>query len=142
MPTTDPDKARFLTPFGAHKGYGIACMIEVMSSLLAGGHIGHELNDIYEDIDKPNNLSSCFIAIRTDRFRPVDELKADVDRFIDFLHAVPAAEGQRVYFPGEIEIMNKAKAQKEGLLLPDDLVHQLVELGTRLGIKDVSSYFA
>ena len=141
IPTTDPDKARFLTPFGAHKGYGIACMIEVMSALLAGGHFGHELNDMYEDIDKPNNLSSCFIGIRIDRFRPAEEFKADVDRFIEYLHSIPPAEGQRVYFPGEIEIINKSKAQKEGLLLPEDLVQQLEELGSRLGIMDVHAFF-
>lgn len=141
IPTTDPDKARFLTPFGAHKGYGIACMIEVMSALLAGGHFGRELNDMYEDIDKPNNLSSCFIAIKIDRFRPVDEFKADVDRFIDYLHSIPPAEGQRVFFPGEIELINKAKAQQEGLQLPEDLVEQLTGIAKRLGIENAEEYF-
>lgn len=141
VPTTDPDKARFLTPFGAHKGYGIAVMIEVMSALLAGGGFGKELNDMYEDIDKPNNLSSCFIAIRIDRFRPVDEFKRDVDRFIDYLHSIPPAEGQRVYFPGEIEILNRAKAQADGLLLPEDLVEQLSGIASRLGVEDVEEYF-
>lgn len=140
-PTTDPDKARFLTPFGAHKGYGIACMIEVMSALLAGGGFGKELNDMYEDIDKPNNLSFCFIAVKIDRFRDVDEFKKDVDRFIEYLHAIPPVEGQRVYFPGEIEIINRAKAKEEGLQLPEDLVEQLTGIAERLGVENVNEYF-
>lgn len=142
IPTTDPDKARFLTPFGAHKGYGIACMVEVMSALLAGGHFGRELNDMYEDIDKPNNLSSCFMAIKIDRFRPVEEFKRDVDRFIEYLHSIPPAEGQRIYFPGEIEQINRARVVQEGLHLPEDLLKQLTDIAVRLGIETVEEYFS
>lgn len=141
IPTTDPDKACFMTPFGAHKGYGIACMIEVMSALLAGGAFGHDLNDMYAELDKPNNISFCFIAIKIDRFRPVDEFKADVDRFIDYLHSIPPAEGQRVYFPGEIEGINKIKAAEEGMQLPEDLIEQLKDMATKLGVENIDSYF-
>lgn len=142
IPTTDPEAATYLTPFGAHKGYGISVMIEVMTSLLAGGAIGHEINSMYGDMDKPNKISCCFIAIKIDRFRPLDEFKADVDRFIDFLHSVPAAEGQRVYFPGEIELINRKKAQEEGLLLPESLIEQLTAIAERLEIPNPSEYFA
>lgn len=142
VPTTDPDKACFMTPFGAHKGYGIACMIEVMSALLAGGAFGHDLHDMYAELDKPNNISFCFIAIKIDRFRPVDEFKKDVDRFIDYLHSIPPAEGQRVYFPGEIELINKIKAQEEGLQLPEDLIAQLMDMANKLGIERAEEYLS
>jgi L-2-hydroxycarboxylate dehydrogenase (NAD+) len=35
-PTTDPHKARWLMPFGAHKGYGLSLLIEVMGALIGG----------------------------------------------------------------------------------------------------------
>lgn len=35
-PTTDPHKAAWLLPFGAHKGYGLALLIEVMAAMIGG----------------------------------------------------------------------------------------------------------
>ncbi len=36
QPTTDPEKAQWLLPFGAHKGYGLSILIEVMGALIGG----------------------------------------------------------------------------------------------------------
>lgn len=36
QPTTDPAKAKFLIPFGAHKGYGLALMNEILSGFIGG----------------------------------------------------------------------------------------------------------
>jgi LDH2 family malate/lactate/ureidoglycolate dehydrogenase len=33
-PTTDPHKAQWLLPFGAHKGYGLSLLIEIMGGLI------------------------------------------------------------------------------------------------------------
>lgn len=140
IPTTDPDKAEYLTPFGGHKGYGFACMVDVMSALLAGAPFGN-IPDMYNDIEKPNQVSACFIALKIDALRDTKEFREDVDNYIDYLHNVPAAEGQRVYFPGEIEQINKAKCLEEGLQLPEDLVEQLIGFGKEIGIKDPESYF-
>lgn len=141
IPTTDPNKAKYLTPFGAHKGYGISVMIEVLTGLLAGGEFGNQINSMYGELDKPNKISCCFIAIKIDRFRPLEQFKADVDRLIDYLHSIPAAEGQKVYFPGEIELMNKEKAQETGLLLPETLIEELTVIAKNLGMENVSDYF-
>lgn len=35
-PTTDPTKAKYLIPFGAHKGYGLALMNEVIGAFIGG----------------------------------------------------------------------------------------------------------
>jgi len=141
VPTRDPDKAKYLTNFGAQKGYCIAVMIEIMSALLSGGGFGHAINGMYDDLDKPNNLSFCFIALKIDRFREVGEFRRDMDSFIDYLHSVPAAEGQRVYFPGEPELLYKAKVEEEGLFLPDNLTEQLLEIAVSLQIPRAEDYF-
>lgn len=140
LPTNDPEAAKFLAPFGAHKGYGIAVLVEIMSALLAGGEFGKYVNNMYDDIEKPNLVSHCFIGVKIDSFRDAAEFRADMDRFIEYLHSTPAAEGQRVYFPGEIEQINKQKAAEEGLQLPEDLVAQLTELGTDAGVVDAAEY--
>ncbi len=35
-PTTDPTQAKFLMPFGAHKGYGLALMNEIIGAFIGG----------------------------------------------------------------------------------------------------------
>ena len=35
-PTTDPEKAAYLVPFGAHKGYGLALIYEILASFIGG----------------------------------------------------------------------------------------------------------
>ena len=35
-PTTDPTKAKYLMPFGAHKGYGLALMNEIIGAFIGG----------------------------------------------------------------------------------------------------------
>ncbi|HWA86749.1 MAG TPA: Ldh family oxidoreductase, partial [Opitutus sp.] len=35
-PTTDPAKAKYLLPFGAHKGYGLALIDELVGALIGG----------------------------------------------------------------------------------------------------------
>lgn len=36
-PTTDPERAKYLLPFGAHKGYGLSLVNELMAALIGGG---------------------------------------------------------------------------------------------------------
>ena len=36
QPTTDPAKAKYLIPFGAHKGYGLALMNEIIGAFIGG----------------------------------------------------------------------------------------------------------
>lgn len=139
--TNDANAAEFLVPFGAHKGYGFAVMVDVMSALLAGGQFGKDVNNMYDDIEKPNYVSHCFMAMKIDHFRDPEEFRKDVDRYIDYLHSTPAAEGQRVYVPGEIEQINKEKCLAEGLQLPEDLVKQLIGFGKDVGIADAEEYF-
>lgn len=141
LPTNDADAATFLVPFGAHKGYGIACLVEIMSALLAGGQFGKEVNDMYSQIDQPNLISDCFIAIKIDRFRDSAEFRKDMDRFVEYLNATPAVEGQRVYFPGEIEQINKKKCEREGLQLPEELIDELTGIGISAGIENALEYF-
>lgn len=35
-PTTDPNKARYLLPFGAHKGYGLSLINEIVAAFIGG----------------------------------------------------------------------------------------------------------
>jgi LDH2 family malate/lactate/ureidoglycolate dehydrogenase len=55
QPTTDPTKAKYLIPFGAHKGYGLALINEIV-----GGFIGGSLPTLRNRWDQqPDEKHAC-----------------------------------------------------------------------------------
>ncbi len=139
--TLDPDKAEFLTSFGGHKGYGIAVMIEAMTACLAGTAIGSGISSLALEPGKTNNVSYQFFAMRPDLFRPLDDFRNDVDNLIDYLHSIPAAEGKKVFYPGEIEFANREKNRVSGIDIPDDLREKLLNIAREEKIETPESYF-
>ncbi len=126
--TDDPHAARFLAPMGAHKGYGIAVLLEILSSLLSGGQFGTDINSMYGTLDKPNNLSHFFMAMKISAFRDLQEYRDDMDRFIEYLQSIPTADGGHIIVPGELEERNKQKALRDGIEITDGLCRELLEM--------------
>lgn len=63
--------------------------------------------------------------------RPVSGYASDIS-------ALPAADGTRVYLPGEIEYERHRSATEHGLDLPDDVIAELVELANRYGAEPLA----
>ena len=89
-PTTDPHKAKWLLPFGAHKGYGLSLLIEVMGALIGGslptlrGHplssSSHEKrsSSFYFQVIHPDALSSGAFAQGRSRNENVKAVLQDI----------------------------------------------------------------
>ncbi len=113
--TTDP---RALAAGGAvlplggaegHKGYGLSAMIEVLSGVLTGLGFG-------VDPDGPHNDGVFMAAFRVDALRPLETFRREVTEFAAWLNATPpAAEHERVYYPGEIEHERTQRHLEEGV---------------------------
>jgi len=141
-PTKDPSKASIFLPVGAHKGYGISVIIEVLASLLSGGVFGKDHGDQYGDLKNPNKVNIFFEAINIAAFRPLEEFKKSVDDFIDYLHSSPTAEGvKQVIYPGEIEAHHREKALKDGIELNENLIAELEDIASKIGLDDDSVLF-
>jgi ureidoglycolate dehydrogenase (NAD+) len=129
QPTTDPNEASMLFPVGGPKGYGLAVIVDVFTALLSGGVFGSELGGLYKDLDKPNQTSHFFAAIRIDSFIEQELFENLVAKYIKNLKSLPLASGSdAIYLPGEIEELNKEKNLKSGILLPATVVNELVSL--------------
>jgi len=126
--TDNPHAAKFLAPMGAHKGYGVAVMLEILCSLLAGGEFGTDINSMYGNIDKGNKLSHFFMAIKISAFRDLDEFKADMEKFVEYLQSIPTGDGGRIVVPGELEEANKAKQLANGIEITEALAKELLEM--------------
>ena len=126
--TNDPWKGLLCTPFGGHKGFGIAVIIEILCSLLASGAYGKDVGNMYDILDKPNRLSHFYGAIKISAFRSLAEFRRDVDGFIDQLKGVQKKTGvNEIYYPGEIEATRRNINETKGIILLESLVNELAD---------------
>src|SRR6266702_815094 len=117
LPTLDPrvmHEAPFgsLTPFGGHKGFGLAAMCEIFGGALSGGFTTHT-----ETLGTTNAIINCMLSVIVDpaAFDAADA-QAEAGAFIDWVKASPLAAGvDRIYEPGEPERMMRARREAEGI---------------------------
>jgi ureidoglycolate dehydrogenase (NAD+) len=125
-PTTDPHKVSALLPFGAHKGYGIALVIDVLTGVLLGAAYGPHITAMYGDYEKPRKLASTMIAIDPDTYTGYDRFCKTMDAMVDDLHAEPPAPGNdSVLVPGELEWQNERYNLEHGVPVLDSIYEYL-----------------
>jgi ureidoglycolate dehydrogenase (NAD+) len=134
-PTSDPDRIVGLHPIAGPKGSGLAMIIDLFTSLLAGAAFGPHIAKMYREMEKKRGLAHFLCAWDLSRFRPLEEFQADLGRMITELHAMPPASGfDRVLYPGEIEGERMADRSQNGIPYDDGLLDELATLAKKLGI--------
>ena len=92
---------------GSHKGFGLAMMIELLTSTLSGGAAGP---------DRRAEQAHHFLAYRVDAFMDLDQFKDDVDAYLKRLRTSKTVPGEeRVYYAGLLEHEAAEKRSAEGI---------------------------
>jgi len=119
-PTTDAAAALngFLLPIGGHKGYGLALVVDLFAGLLSNAAYLTHVKSWVDSPDEPQNLGHFFILIDTARLGSAAWLAERMADFAAILHDSPPAEaGRPVIVPGEIELANMARQQRDGIVV-------------------------
>ena len=129
-PTTDPSgypQVGALQPAAGHKGYGIALLIEILAGVLSGASITWQVgNWLWDDGTTPTHHGAAFIAIDVNTIMPAAEFTRRVEELVDEIHNAPRADGVgRLFVPGEMEWEKHARATRESIALPSDVVESL-----------------
>ena len=143
-PTDDPasyPEHSVLTPAAAHKGFGLALLIESLAGCLTGAATTWQIRSwLGDDPALPTGHGAAFLAL--DCAAIGDVLPERVDRLIDEVHAAPTAPGtERLLVPGELEWGRFATAQKHGIALPSDVLASLREAAGIVGL-DLGEHLA
>jgi ureidoglycolate dehydrogenase (NAD+) len=139
IPTNSPDhypEEGAMQPMSAHKGYGLAVMIELLTGVLSGGGIGSldEIKSWCFEPETPNNVSHTFLVISIDHFDSCSNYLSRSDAFSTALHEAPKAKGKdRIFLPGEME-WEKRERYNDIIELPDDVLSSLSEMSSSMGI--------
>ncbi len=136
-PSTDPadaaERGGFLTPLGgtaenaSYKGYGLAAMVNILSSCLAGAML-------ITDAARPARpggpeIGHFFLALDPAIFRDPAEFRAEVAGFCDALRATrPLDPDVPVLVAGDPERACAARRAEAGIPIPPGLAARLKEI--------------
>jgi ureidoglycolate dehydrogenase (NAD+) len=130
--TTDPTAVAGLHPAAGPKGSGLAMVIDIFCSLLAGMPWGPHINQMYGEMAAPRELGHFIMAIDVKRFLPLEHFKESLGAMIQELTALePAAGFDQVYYPGQIEGLRRAQRRVAGIPIEPGLADELADLGQR-----------
>ena len=127
---------------GSHKGYGLGAIVDIFSGVLSGANFGPWVPPFAtagfhgvaaEQVGK--GTGHFLGAMRIDGFRPKEDFKNDIDKWIKRFRNAKHIEGNQVQIPGDQERNFKAQRLISGLPLIDKVVENLEELGERFGVK-------
>jgi LDH2 family malate/lactate/ureidoglycolate dehydrogenase len=138
IPTDDPNEALkgALLPFGAHKGYGLAVIGDILSSVLSGAGFLLQTGELYSEPAKPQNLGFFMMAVKLESFIDPNEFNQRITEFIKTIKESPKAEGTKeIFMPGEIEYIREADNEKDGAPLGENVVKALKDLGSSIGVE-------
>ena len=137
-PTTDPKAALdggFLLPFGGHKGFGLAVLVEVLSGVLSGSAIGREVGSLFVDYDRAQNTGHFLLALDPAHFLEPDDFRAKRDYLVRWIKDSPrAANAGPALLPGEREYAVRRERARTGIPLAKDTAADLAKLARELGV--------
>jgi LDH2 family malate/lactate/ureidoglycolate dehydrogenase len=128
-PSTNPADlydGGMLLPFGGHKGYGLAMVVEMLGAALAPGR---------EHNGAGRAGAAVIIAVDATTFHPLSEYAKGADETLNRVKAVPPAKGfDQVLLPGEPEQRSKADRLANGIPIAEATWDAIVEAGRAVGV--------
>lgn len=126
---------------GSHKGYCLGGMVDIFSAVLSGANYGPWVPPFVAFLDPPANpvgegIGHFIGAMRIDAFRPANEFKAHMDKWIEtFRHAEPVTPDQKVLIPGDPERELEQERLTNGIPLLQPVIDDLTRLGKEMGVR-------
>ncbi len=137
VPTNDPTAIAgggALGPFGAHKGYGLALMCELLGGALAGEWTMADTEKQQEGVTVNHMLT---FVIDPDVFGGAETFRREVLAMRDWLHSSAPAKGfDRVRLPGEPERETMAERLRDGIPLDDGSWGEITATAQKAGLTE------
>lgn len=132
---------------GSHKGYMLGSIVDIFSAILSGANYGPWVPPFPAYIPMPENLPGqgighFFGVMRIDAFRPSDDFKLHMDKWIQRFRSAKTVKGEKaVVIPGDPERLMEQERRVNGIPLLQTVVDDLATLGAKYGIEINSPNF-
>lgn len=135
--TDDPAKALegVMLPMGGAKGSALAIMMDVFSGVFSGAAFAGGVTGPY-DPSKPADVGHFLVAIRPDLFMSREEFGERMEVLYERVVGSEKAAGvERVWFPGEIELVTEERRRVEGIPLTEAEIESLNREADLVGVE-------
>jgi LDH2 family malate/lactate/ureidoglycolate dehydrogenase len=125
---------------GSHKGYALGSIVDIFSAVLSGASFGPWAPPFPAYIAMPEDmpgkgLGHFFGAMRIDAFRPAEDFKMNMDKWITrFRHAKPAPGYDKVLIPGDPERVMQHERMQHGIPVMQTVIDELNALGKKINV--------
>jgi LDH2 family malate/lactate/ureidoglycolate dehydrogenase len=136
-PTTDAEEALLGTvlTMAGHKGYALALMVEVFSSVLSGAAIGPEIGSMYKDLDRKQNVGHFFCLLNIAAFLDPVDFKKRIDKTIDQIKGSKKRPGtEEILIPGERSARNVQVNEAQGITVSNETLAEIEQWCMRLNV--------
>lgn len=126
---------------GSHKGYALGAIVDIFSAVLSGANYGPWVSPFVSFLSPPDDpvgkgIGHFLGAMRIDAFRPADEFKQHMDKWITTFRNAAVKRGEKsVLIPGDPERLMTEVRLKKGIPLLPPVEKDLEELGKKFGLK-------
>ena len=135
-PTDDPevmfrDPRGSLLPFGAHKGYALAVLTELLAGAMSGGGTLQP-----ENPRRGGTINNMFsVLVDPARLAGVDWMRREVDGFVGYVKGSPPADpASPVLVPGDPERHSREARLRAGIPLDATTWDEVVTAGEAMGV--------
>lgn len=120
-----------LSPFGDHKGYGLAFFCDLLAGALSGGGCNHDGHPNSGTVH--NNMMSIIIDLH--RLGDAGAMNAEAHQFVEWMKKCqPASPTGAVMAPGEPERKTRDERRANGVPLDDNTITQMKDAARSVGV--------
>jgi LDH2 family malate/lactate/ureidoglycolate dehydrogenase len=125
-----------LLPFGGPKGFGLGILVEVLSAVLSGAAVSHEVASTFESWDRRAGNGHFFLALDIASLLPIAEYHARIDRVCSTLAGSRRQPGfDEILLPGERRWRARDDQRRNGIALDGPMRSAARELAGSFGLE-------
>jgi LDH2 family malate/lactate/ureidoglycolate dehydrogenase len=131
---------------GSHKGYALSAIVDIFSAVLSGANYGPWVPPFPAYVPMPEEqpgkgIGHFFGAMRIDAFRPANDFKYHMDKWIRRFRLSKTTEGQqKVLIPGDPEREAEKLRMKNGIPLLKPVIEDLKFLSEKFQLPFIDSW--
>jgi L-2-hydroxycarboxylate dehydrogenase (NAD+) len=125
---------------GSHKGYALGAIVDIFSAILSGANYGPWVPPFPAYVPMPDEqpgkgIGHFFGAMRIDAFRPADEFKQHMDKWIKRFRSAKTVNGKdKVLIPGDPEREMEMERREKGIPLLKPVMEDLEYIGEKFNV--------
>ena len=135
--TDNPKIAASLLSFGGYKGFGLASVVELFTSIYSGSIIGKDMLPMFTSpIKQKRKTSHFYICIKIDGNKSKSQFKKKLQEMTNRIRKLkPKNKKNTVMIPNDPEILTSIERSKNGIPISGGLYKEFIEISKNLKIK-------